>query len=126
MPVLSFLKSLLRVSYQSSWLVQVSAEIKQLEAKLSGSVKKMQLDNQMLDATQPVVLASASVAHAHSKTAQALTDADAPLIEFVIARSFANTLIKSSLGEQVSHTHPRQQPLSIAGLSNNHMSVLIP
>ena len=84
--------------------MQVSAEVKQLEARLSGSVKRLQLDNQMLDATQPVVLAPASVAHAQSRTAQALSSADMNLIEFTVARSFANTLIKSSLGDQVSTT----------------------
>ena len=47
----------------------------------------------MLDATQPVVLAPASVAHAHSKTAQALTGQDTALIEFGVARSFANSVL---------------------------------
>ena len=79
--------------------MQVSAEITHLEARFSGSVKRIQLDNQMLDATQPVVLAPASVAHAHSKTAQALTGQNTALIEFGIARSFANSVLRG--GEQV-------------------------
>lgn len=48
----------------------------------------------MIDATQPVVLAPATVAHAHSKTAQALTGADAALIEFGVARSFAYSVLR--------------------------------
>ena len=63
-----------------------------LEATLRGSVKRIQLDNQMLDATQPVVLAPASVAHAHSQTAQSLIGGDADLVTFGITRSFANTM----------------------------------
>ena len=96
-----------KISDQLSWwcvYMQVSAEMKQLEARLTGSVKRLQLDNQMLDATQPVVLAPASVAHAHSRTAQALATGDMPLIEFTVARSFANTLIKSSLDQVLAHT----------------------
>lgn len=64
-----------------------------MEARFSGSIKRVQLDNQMIDATQPVVLAPASVAHAHSKTAQALTGVDSALIEFGIARSFAYSVL---------------------------------
>lgn len=79
--------------------MQVSAEIKHLEARFAGSIKRIQLDNQMLDATQPVVLAPATVAHAHSKTAQALTGQDSALIEFGIARSFANSVPRD--GDQV-------------------------
>ena len=80
-------------------VLQVSAEIKHLEARFAGSIKRIQLDNQMLDATQPVVLAPATVAHAHSKTAQALTGQDSALIEFGIARSFANSVPRD--GDQV-------------------------
>lgn len=55
----------------------------------------MQLDNQMLDATQPVVLASASVAHARSDTAQSLVGDEGPLVSFGLTRSFANTIVAS-------------------------------
>lgn len=79
--------------------LQMSAEMKHLEARFSGSIKRVQLDNQMIDATQPVVLAPATVAHAHSKTAQALSGQDSALVEFGVARSFANTFLGG--GEQV-------------------------
>lgn len=98
-------------------LLQVSVEIKHLEARFSGSIKRIQLDNQMLDATQPVVLAPATVAHAHSKTAQALTGQDSALIEFGIARSFANTVLRG--GEQVGPWSPCVEQFGHLG-SNLH------
>lgn len=75
--------------------MQVSGHITRLEATLSGSIRRVQLDNQMLDATQPVVLASASVAHARSDTAQSLTGDEGPLVSFGMTRSFANTIVAS-------------------------------
>lgn len=96
--------------------------MKHLEASFAGSIKRIQLDNQMLDATQPVVLAPATVAHAHSKTAQALTGQDSALVEFGISRSFANTVMRG--GEQVRPSGPLQPPSSSAvGL---HRSLAIP
>ena len=71
--------------------MQCSAERTRLEVHMRGTVKRLQLDNQMLDATQPVVLAPASVAHAHSETAASLRGADAPLVTFAVTRSFANS-----------------------------------
>ena len=69
----------------------MKGERTKLEAKLHGSIRRLQLDNQMLDATQPVVLAPTSVAHSRSGTAQtALGDAD--LITFGMSRSFANNM----------------------------------
>ena len=82
----------------------MSTERSHLEARFRGSIKRIQLDNQMLDATQPVVLAPASVAHAHSKTAQALTGQDSALIEFGVARSFANSVLGGN--NQVSASDP--------------------
>ena len=76
-------------------VVQVSGHITRLEATLSGSIRRVQLDNQMLDATQPVVLASASVAHARSDTAQSLGGDEGPLVSFGMTRSFANTIVAS-------------------------------
>ena len=52
--------------------VQWATEFTQLDVNIRGSVKRVQLDNQMLDATQPVVLAAATAAHAHSETAASL------------------------------------------------------
>ncbi|KAK9800258.1 hypothetical protein WJX73_008605 [Symbiochloris irregularis] len=70
--------------------IEWSAERTRLETEMRGSIKRLQLDNQMLDATQPVVLAPASAAHAHSETAASLRGMDAPLITFAIVRSYAN------------------------------------
>ena len=75
--------------------VQVSGHVTRLEATLTGSIRRLQLDNQLLDATQPVVLASASVAHARSATAQSLVGDTGPLISFGFTRSFANTIVAS-------------------------------
>jgi len=75
--------------------VQASGHITRLEATLTGSIRRLQLDNQLLDATQPVVLASASVAHARSDTAQSLVGDTGPLISFGFTRSFANTIVAS-------------------------------
>ena len=63
---------------------------------MTGSIRRLQLDNQLLDATQPVVLASASVAHARSDTAQSLVGDTGPLISFGFTRSFANTIVASA------------------------------
>ena len=52
--------------------MQWATEFTQLDVNIRGSVKRVQLDNQMLDATQPVVLAAATAAHAHSETAASL------------------------------------------------------
>ncbi|KAK9867090.1 hypothetical protein WJX84_006946 [Apatococcus fuscideae] len=72
--------------------VKVKGERSKLEAKLEGSIRRLQLDNQMLDATQPVVLAPTSVAHSRSGTAQAALG-DADLITFGMSRSFANNMV---------------------------------
>ena len=72
--------------------LQVSGHSTKLEARLSGSIQRLQLDNQMLDASQPVVLAPASAAHAHSKTAQSLVGGDTALVTFGCTRSYANAL----------------------------------
>lgn len=73
-------------------MLQWSSERTRLELQMRGSVKRLQLDNQMLDATQPVVVAPASAAHAHSETAASLRGTDAPLVTFAVTRSFANNL----------------------------------
>ena len=70
---------------------QVKGERTKLEARLDGSIRRLQLDNQMLDATQPVVLAPTSVAHSRSGTAHAVLG-DADLITFGMSRSFANNM----------------------------------
>ena len=75
--------------------MQASGHITRLEATLTGSIRRLQLDNQLLEATQPVVLASASVAHARSDTAQSLVGDTGPLISFGMTRSFANTIVAS-------------------------------
>ena len=63
-----------------------------MEARLEGSIRRLQLDNQMLDATQPVVLVPTSVAHSRLGTAQAALG-DADLITFGMSRSFANNMV---------------------------------
>ena len=73
--------------------MQASGHMTRLEATLTGSICRLQLDNQLLEATQPVVLASASVAHARSDTAQSLVGDTGPLISFGMTRSFANTIV---------------------------------
>ncbi|KAK9815754.1 hypothetical protein WJX72_009012 [[Myrmecia] bisecta] len=72
--------------------VSLHGHLTKLEAKMAGSIRRVQLDNQMLDATQPVVLASAPVAHARSETAQALVGGDGNLVSFKVIRSFANSM----------------------------------
>ena len=94
-------------------VVQASGHMTRLEATLTGSIRRVQLDNQLLDATQPVVLASASVAHARSETAQSLVGDTGPLINFGLTRSFANTIVAS--GDSTSAASKagsgnRQQP----------------
>eukprot|EP00891_Asterochloris_glomerata_P007978 jgi/Astpho2/7978/Aster-x0337 len=79
----------LQVFLRLQW---VSGHSTKLEARLSGSIQRLQLDNQMLDASQPVVLAPASAAHAHSKTAQSLVGGDTALVTFGCTRSYANAL----------------------------------
>ena len=83
---------ILHASYPPSNHLQVSGHSTKLEARLSGSIQRLQLDNQMLDASQPVVLAPASAAHAHSKTAQSLVGGDTALVTFGCTRSYANAL----------------------------------
>ena len=73
--------------------LQASAHMNRREATLKGSIRRVQLDNQKLDASQPVVLASASVAHARSSTAKVLVGDTGPLISFEVIRSFANTMV---------------------------------
>ncbi len=70
----------------------MKGERTKLEAKLEGAIRRLQLDNQMLDATQPVVLAPTSVAHSRSGTAHAVLG-DADLITFGMSRSFANNMV---------------------------------
>jgi hypothetical protein len=48
------------------------------------------------DATQPVVLAPASAAHAHAEAAVAKHGPPTPLIRFGVVRSFANSLVSSA------------------------------
>ena len=79
-------------------LFKVQAERTRAEAKLDGSIQRVQLDNQMLDATQPVVLAPASAAHAHAESGVSRVGQQ-PLVRFGIVRSFANSLPSGSLGE---------------------------
>ena len=90
-----------------------------LEATLTGSIRRVQLDNQLLDATQPVVLASASVAHARSDTAQSLVGDTGPLISFGMTRSFANTIVASSESTSAV-SNPAlgsKQPVQTAGVA---------
>ncbi|KAL0018632.1 hypothetical protein WJX77_009530 [Trebouxia sp. C0004] len=87
--------------------LQASGHITRLEATLTGSIRRLQLDNQLLDATQPVVLASASVAHARSDTAQSLVGDTGPLISFGFTRSFANTIVASGESNSVA-SNPAQ------------------
>ena len=75
----------------------MSAHATKLEAKLKGSIQRLQLDNQMLDATHPVVLAPASIAHAHSAQAQSLTGDDGALITFEVSMLPAAILSALSL-----------------------------
>ena len=100
-------------------MMQASGHMTRLEATLTGSIRRVQLDNQLLDATQPVVLASASVAHARSDTAQSLVGDTGPLISFGMTRSFANTIVAS--GESTSSaSNPApgsKQPGQTAGVA---------
>ncbi|KAL3135445.1 hypothetical protein ABBQ32_007626 [Trebouxia sp. C0010 RCD-2024] len=93
--------------------IQASGHMTRLEATLTGSIRRVQLDNQLLDATQPVVLASASVAHARSDTAQSLVGDTGPLISFGLTRSFANTIMASGDSSSAASkpaSGNRQQP----------------
>ena len=100
-------------------MLQVSGHITRLEATLSGSIRRVQLDNQMLDATQPVVLASASVAHARSDTAQSLVGDEGPLISFGLTRSFANTIVASGESNSAgSNPTPGNRISATAGASD--------
>lgn len=95
------------------FVVQASGHMTRLEATLTGSIRRVQLDNQLLDATQPVVLASASVAHARSDTAQSLVGDTGPLISFGLTRSFANTIMASGDSSSAASkpaSGNRQQP----------------
>jgi hypothetical protein len=47
----------------------------------------------MQDATQPVVLAPASAAHAHAEVGKAKAKQATPLVRFGIVRSYANSLV---------------------------------
>ena len=101
--------------------LQVSGHSTKLEARLSGSIQRLQLDNQMLDASQPVVLAPASAAHAHSKTAQSLVGGDTALVTFGCTRSYANALAAAAEpsnrdGMEVSGN---AMPVSDAGVTPN-------
>ena len=86
--------------------VQWSAERTRLELRMRGSIKRLQLDNQMLDATQPVVLAPASAAHAHSETAASLRGTDAPLVTFAVTRSFANSVTLAGPADSTTSLPP--------------------
>ena len=100
-------------------VMQASGHMTRLEATLTGSIRRVQLDNQLLDATQPVVLASASVAHARSDTAQSLVGDTGPLISFGMTRSFANTIVASGESSSaVSNPAPgNKQPVQTAGVA---------
>lgn len=72
----------------------------------------------MLDATQPVVLAPASVAHARSETAQSLVGTN-ELITFRLVRSFANRRMSTrdpSLGPSSSGGTPGRLVWARVGL----------
>lgn len=97
--------------------MQVSGHITRLEATLTGSIRHLQLDNQLLDATQPVVLASASVAHARSDTAQSLVGDTGPLISFGFTRSFANTIVASGESNSAGQNPAQGNRPSQAGAS---------
>lgn len=101
-------------------VMQASGHMTRLEATLTGSIRRVQLDNQLLDATQPVVLASASVAHARSDTAQSLVGDTGPLISFGMTRSFANTIVASGeSSSSVSNPAPgNKQPAQTAGVAD--------
>lgn len=58
------------------------------QARLSGSIQRVQLDNQMLDAFRPVVLAPAGAAGAGAGGAVAGAEA---LVRFSLVRSYANS-----------------------------------
>ena len=56
-------------------------------------LQRVQLDNQMMEATQPVVLAPA----ASTRTGKTATESP-PLVRFGITRSFANAVTASIAG----------------------------
>lgn len=60
------------------------------------------------DATQPVVLAPASAAHAHAEAGK--TGGPTPIMRFGVVRSFANSLVDSAVGSGSAPSSPIAGP----------------
>ncbi|BDA48868.1 probable vacuolar protein sorting-associated protein 13A at C-terminar half [Coccomyxa sp. Obi] len=88
--------------------LRIKAERTRAEAKLNGSIQRIQLDNQMLDATQPVVLAPASAAHAHAEAGK--SGGPTPIMRFGVVRSFANSLVSSAVESGSAPSSPVAGP----------------